>query len=72
MPFFIITTERRVFNHYAVEADTPEAANESFLEGHYLGFVDGETEDVYVSGGPHATEQEAIEKNDLENLDSEV
>lgn len=59
MPYFVKQTMRKTYLKYIVEADTEEEVYEE--DGRYIGYLDGDTEDWEVIGGPFESTDAAME-----------
>jgi hypothetical protein len=61
MAWFIIQEERKTWLKYIIEADNEEDAFELVDNWKYLGYVDGDTTDSNIVGGPFITKAEALD-----------
>lgn len=58
MSYFIVQTVRKTYLKYLVEADSEDEAYG--LDGKYLGYLDGDTENAEIIGGPFETKDAAL------------
>ena len=60
MPWFIVQCERKTWTKYIVEADDEESIFLSSDNWEYLGYLDGDDENLSIGGEPFRTKADAL------------